>query len=522
MSLLAAGLRGIRAVVARIRARFGASEAQVRVWREAARAAGVVGLEPSADGLGGWAGPLRVRLSRYADSESSGTRITVSGPAMPAGLTIRPEGLVSAIRGARGVREVEVGHDTFDAAAWVEGDATVARAVLDAPTRGALRALFGGRLERPGRTPFWASGCLEGGVLRVDVPLSAPSRGPRLADDHEPGEDSGAYVYLGGQEHLAEVLAEVVSLARRLATPEDAARRLADNLKTEPVAAVRLQCLATLAREFADHPATGEALLAASEDPDAEVRLRAAIALGPKGREVLLALAGGEGAEDATTERAVLALGSSLTTAGAQAILRNALRTRREATARACLRALGQRRGPGVVATLAKVVAVEKPELAAVAADALGATADAAAEAPLVAALDDPHAAVRLAAARALGRVGTIAAVLPLEEREARDGALRAAARQAIAQIQSRARGAAPGQLSLADGESGQLSLASGEEGGLSLAPGEAGQLSLAPSSRGASVESGDEGSATPADSPRPVEPESLGMTGPSRVGEGE
>ena len=393
MSLLAAGLRGLRAVLARIRALFGASEAQVRGWREAARAAGVVELEPSAGGLAGWAGPLRVRLSRYADSESSGTRITVSGPAMPAGLTIRPEGLVSAIRGARGVREVEVGHDTFDAAAWVEGNATVARAVLDASTRGALRALFGGRLERPGRTPFWASGCLEGGVLRVDVPRSAPSRGPRLADDYEPGEDSGAYVYLGGQEHLAEVLAEVVSLARRLATPEDVARRLADNLKTEPVAGVRLQCLATLAREFADHPATGEALLAASEDPDAEVRLRAAIALGPKGREVLLAIAGGEGAEDATTERAVLALGFYLTTAEAQGILRNALRTRREATARACLGALGQRRGPGVVATLAKVLAVEKPELAAVAADALGATADAAAEAPLVAALDGPHAA---------------------------------------------------------------------------------------------------------------------------------
>jgi hypothetical protein len=469
-SLLAAGLRGIWAVGARTRALSGASDARVRAWREAARAAGVVKLEPSEGGLAGWAGPLRVRLSRYADSESSGTRISVSGPAMPAGLTIRPEGLVSAIRGARGLREVEVGHDTFDAAAWVEGSATVARAVLDSSTRGALRALFGGRLQRPGHTPFWASGCLESGVLRVDVPQSAPSRGPRLADDYEPGEDSGAYVYLGGQEHLAEVLAEVVSIARQLAAPADVARRLADNLKTEPVAAVRLQCLATLAREFADHPATGEALLAAREDPDAEVRLRAAIALGPKGREVLLAIAGGEGAEDATTERAVLALGHYLTTAEAQGILRNALRTRREATARACLGALGQRRGPGVVAALAKVLAVEKPELAAVAADALGATADVAAEAPLVAALDGPHGAVRLAAARALGRVGTAAVVPPLKEREAHDGAVRAAARQAIAQIQSRAKGAAPGQLSLADGESGHLSLASGEEGDLSLA----------------------------------------------------
>jgi hypothetical protein len=90
---------------------------------------------------------------------------------------------------------------------------------------------------------------------------------------------------------------------------------------------------------------------------------------------------------------------------------------------------------------------------------------------------------VRVAAARALGQVGTIAAVLPLKEREAQDRAVRAAARQAIAEIQSRARGAAPGQLSLAGGESGRLSLASGEEG----------RLSLTPSTRGASVESGPE-----------------------------
>ena len=158
------------------------------------------------------------------------------------------------------------------------------------------------------------------------------------------------------------------------------------------------------------------------------------------------------------------------------------------------------------MATLAKVLAVEKPELAAVAAEALGATGDASAEAPLVAALDSRHAPVRTAAARALGPVGTTGAVLPLKELEARDGAARAAARQAIAEIQARARGAFPGQLSLAAGESGQLSIAAGEAGRLSL------------SSRGASAASGDEGSAVsapvPADPSGPVQPESLGMTG--------
>ena len=262
----------------------------------------------------------------------------------------------------------------------------------------------------------------------------------------------------------------MLGLARRLETPEDVPRRLAENLRTETVAGVRSQILVTLARELATHPATREALLAAREDPDAEVRLRAGIALGPEGREVLLRVAGGEGAEDVATERAVLALGVSLTIDEAQDVLRKALRTRREATARACLRVLGQHRGAGVVATLARVMAVERPELAAVAAESLGTTGDALAQTPLLAGLGSPHASVQVAAARALGQLGTIAAVLPLKEREARGGAVRAVARQAIAEIQARAQGAAPGQLSLADGEPGRLSLAPGEAGQLSLA----------------------------------------------------
>ncbi len=160
---------------------------------------------------------------------------------------------------------------------------------------------------------------------------------------------------------------------------------------------------------------------------------------------------------------------------------------------------------------LAKVLAVEKPELAEAAADALGATGDPSAEPALLAALGRPHAPVRAAAARALGRVGTTAAVLPLQAAEARDAAVRAVARQAIAEIQSRAKGAGPGQLSLAGGESGRLSLAGGEEG----------RLSLALSSRGASSGSGDEGSAISADPSGPSARGSLGMTSADPSGPG-
>jgi HEAT repeat protein len=87
-----------------------------------------------------------------------------------------------------------------------------------------------------------------------------------------------------------------------------------------------------------------------------------------------------------------------------------------------------------------------------------------------------------VAAAEALGRSGTVAAVLPLKRAaELSKGIeLRRAARQAVAEIQSRLPGASPGQLSLSSSEAGRLSLAQAEAGQLSFPTGEQGQLSLA------------------------------------------
>jgi HEAT repeat protein len=439
-------------------------------WRAAARAAGLARVQEDSEGVAGWAGPFEVRLTRYEDRGSSGTRIRVSGPGMPCGLTIRPEGLATRLRAVRGTREVETGHEVFDAKAWIEGDSTLARAVLGSEARRAIGALFDGRLDRSGRSPFFATGAVEDGVLRVDVADTIPREPASPLRDEVNGLPPAGHAYLDPLSHLPDVLSEVLALARRLGRPCDLAQRLADNLKTEPVAGVRRLALLTLAREFAAHPGSREALRAALLDPDAEVRLQAGIVLGAEGRETLVALAAGEGAEDATTAGAVVALGWHLTLDQSLAVLRHALRTRREGTARACLLALGRRRGQAAIGAIGAVLAVEGPGLAVAAAEALGEGADAAAEAPLVGALASPFAAVRSAAARSLGRVGTTAAVAPLKALEARDSAARVAARQAVAQIQARARGAAPGQLSLAGAESGALSLADGEAGRVSLA----------------------------------------------------
>ena len=160
------------------------------------------------------------------------------------------------------------------------------------------------------------------------------------------------------------------------------------------------------------------------------------------------------------------------------------MRRRRLQTARACLEALGHSGDAADVDRLAKVMALEQGELAAAAALALGATGCAAAEPPLILALQErrrtaPGGRGESAGPRRHGR-GRAAA-------EGSDPALRQqprappGPRQAIAEIQSRLPGASPGQLSLAGVEVGQLSLAQAEAGQLSLAADPAGQLSLQP-----------------------------------------
>jgi hypothetical protein len=230
-------------------------------------------------------------------------------------------------------------------------------------------------------------------------------------------------------------------VGRRLVAPGDVAARIAGNLRAEPEAGARLQGLLLLAREFPGHPATREALLAGREDPSPEVRLRAAMALGEEGAGTLRALLSGEDVDDAVTARAVAALGAGLTAELAGATLRRALaRPGRTGTAAACL-------------------------------DAIGALGRAEHEGLAVEALGRAEAVVRASAARALGRVGTVASVAALHEAaEVRGELPRSVARQAIAEIQARLSGAAPGQLSLSGGEAGALSLAEGEPGRLSIA----------------------------------------------------
>jgi HEAT repeat protein len=473
--------------------------ARRQLWRRAARLSELASVEESAAALTGRKGRFEVRLESWSDN-GQGTRIVVSGlrSGHDASLSLQPERWRWS---GPDPREVDIGDEDFDRAVSVQGSPTLARAVLDATTRRAVAGLVRGNMPVPGRTPLRITGELGDGELRILVPEATVYR----IDASEDKLVETSRGFLAPEERLPEVLQFGLNLASRVDEPGDVARRIAQNTAHEPEPRVRESNLLALVREFPDSPATRETLLAALEDPDAVVRLQAGIALRQQGqaqlddhlvrvsRDVLRALAAGEGAEDATSARAMAALGTDLSGEEAQLILHDALRTRRTATATACLGVLAARGGAEAIRAMAKVLAVERDELAAAAADALSQTGDPKAEEPLLRALSDGSRAVQLSALRALGRVGSSSSVASLREAESGGGEMRRAARQAVAEIQARlaeAAGAAPGQLSLAGGEAGQVSLAGEDAAGRLTLVGEG-----APA-RGSSEDAGEEASA--------------------------
>jgi len=433
-------------------------------WHKAALAAGLTNVESS--GFMGWetkltgqAGPLRVRLQGYQHGKNEhGTRVVVGGLRHGSyALTIRPEGITTAIEKTFGERETVLGDQDFDAAAYIQGAPALIRAVLDVDTRQRLRRLLSGRLrvEGPGgATDLTVRAGVWDGELQVDI------RQP---------------VFSGVLRHLPGAVLVLLDLAKRLARPDDLAAAIAANTRRETRAPVRLANLQLLAKQYSAHAATREALLAALGDHDVEVRLQAAIALGPEGRAVLLESATKEGVEDRLAARAIAELGKDFPVNLAIERLERARRSEEPAVALACVDVVGRSGTPEAIATLAGVLADADGELAVAAAGALGSAPSEVAERALVRALGHGSADVRVAAADALGRIGSPLSVAPLREcagAHPLDGALRRSARQAIAGIQARVSGASPGQLSLAAEGAGQVSLAEEDQRGqVSLEP---------------------------------------------------
>ena len=381
-----------------------------------------------------WVGPLEVRV----EDAGRHTRVVAVVPDHPeiSHVKIRRHRLKPP------EPEIEIGDEPFDRAFHVVGPLWLLCVLLDAETRSLLL-----------KVSTEISLEIAHGELRAEMP----------------------------NRQLSAVLPLLLAIGQRLARPLNAAQRLAENVRNDPAAGVRLLNLLSLLSEHPGDRETVETLRAACSDAIPQIRLRAALGLGAEGRAVLAALA--ESAEDdAVSARSVSLLGRELPIERARDILDHALRNRHLQTGRACLEQLARGGDPADVDVLAQVMAGETGELATAAALALGSLGSPAAEPPLIQALQREPEDLQVAAATALGRVGTTAAVLSLEEAVERfphNPDLPKAALQAIAAIQSRLPGASPGQLSLAGADVGNLSFAQAEGGELSIATDPVGRLSL-------------------------------------------
>jgi hypothetical protein len=428
--------------------------AHTRGFRAAAEARGLTDIvEPPSLGLGDATarfGDLHVRFGTLVGEGTTLTRrLSVGGPApLLPGLALRAEKWGEGRGTGMGGLELEVGDPRFDRFFFVSGSAGRVLAMLGHETRHTLLDLHV-QLDPRARLN------VAHGEIRADIHQAAEPRIPSSVD---------------------VALDLLLKTAPRLPTVVDVPRQLAENVRRDPEPGVRLSNLVALVSEYASHPVTRPTLQEARGDASPEVRLQAALALGPEGQATLSELVDDDRASDECVTRALERLGSAVTLDRLKTVLERALRARRTSTARFCLFALAAHGAPAVE-TLARAMDSERDEISTLAAAALGAAHTNAAEPYLVRALERSPAELRLIAARALGAVGEVSAVLPLKEaaERLRDRDFDQAARQAIAEIQERASGAAPGQLSVATGEAGHVSFADTEAGGVSMTPDEPG-----------------------------------------------
>lgn len=410
---------------------------RIRELSEAARACGLTPVGWSVPSL---AGPVRVtarsrklqvslseeRFSRYGEH----THIVIAFPTLGAddAVTLRPQHVESVDS-----PEIEVGEERFDSIFHIAGVARRALALLDVDTRRLLLTLHG-----------YADIALSPDALQAAIRVGSPAK-------------------------LDKVLPLALRLVRKMTPEISVVRHMAANAANDPMPAVRLNNILCLLREFPARPETLRALRMARSDASAEIRLRAAIALGHEGRETLRHLAE-SASDDRCAAAAIEALDAELAPERVSSVLDGAVAAGRTEVARACIAVLGRHGGAAAVERLAPLMETV-PELAVDAARALGTTGLTSAEPPLIQALARDSAPLQSAAAQALGVVGTATAVLPLKEAAAGHGNkdLERAARQAVAAIQERLTGASPGQLSLSSGTgSGQLSIAESGSGHVS------------------------------------------------------
>lgn len=364
-------------------------------------------------------------------SNTLGTRFTITAPdLLPERLVLRSESLTTMIGKAFSGEDVEIGDPTFDRDVFVQGYPPLILALVDRGTR--YRIL---ELVRPG-----------GHVQNQRLVWIAKET-------------------VTGQELFTYHLEKAISLAQLLTAPVNLAQNLAFNVRNEIILSVRLRNLELLTQRFPEHPETTallQELLSCHEDL---LLLEAAKHLGVVGHKVLLEFVARSDGDEYLTSQAITALGAALPCSSAIHVLDRGIAKHLQGLTSAAIGALGKNSDPKALDRLAEVMRGSNIELSTLVLQALSHSKQPRAESMLLAALDRDHSELRSAAAESLGRVGTIASVPALRETmkaHSMDSSFKKVALKAIGMIQARAKGAQPGQLSMAGGEVGQLTLSNG------------------------------------------------------------
>jgi hypothetical protein len=332
--------------------------------------------------------------------------------------------------------DILTGDAVFDDSVEVAGDPVVLAALLDESLRLEIRNLVA------------RNGCLHNGKLSWTTTMGLTG------------------------DVVSRLLVELAELAERLIEARncDVPACLAANAAKDPIPGVRLWNLSLLQQRFPALPATKEVSRLSLADPEPWVRLAAARFLRDEGNAVLRSLVADEWTPDQASAEAASLLAVRLPIEESGPLLVAALKGRAGETRRQAIHYLGRLRYTPSLGPLCVLLAHAEARTGAAAAAALGALGDPKAEPYLVDALRREAAELRVAAARVLGRLGTVRAVEPLlHELDTKrlDGESRHAIREAVSAIQARLAGAEAGQLSMSatTAEAGRLSLATPRAG---------------------------------------------------------
>jgi len=381
--------------------------------------------------------PLEITTS---GGKNAATCFQVRPPALPPTLAVRAEGAWTNLGKIFSGEDVLLHEPEFDRQVNIHGVEEEIVALMDHDTRAEVMELVG----------------LGGTIGEGAITLRRPG-------------------IIREREELVRLASLLVSLGKHLARGPIPALLL-ENAQSDPIVAVRVRSLEILANNYAFFAEGKAAAAMALEDRSPRVRMFGALLdKGEAGIAVLQALVQDSGVPGDVRASSLEHLASSFSYQRAKTAVAGALESADDSLRRAAVVVVGKAKDADQLLRVVALAYEKDASLGEAVATTLGQLGDAFAESALIKLLGREEPVVRLAAAKALGLVGTVHAVeplLPLTRGLLGDDKVREAAQDAVRRI----------QLRLGDAEAGRVSIAKVEDvaGAVSLAA-DGGELSLPP-----------------------------------------